>query len=123
MEWIITNWPDTPWYSWPFAIGATYAAFVGVKWMWKHLLLPGWQALKWVERQVEIHDTIQRSEPMLNQMLKQFPQNGGPTLTDQVIDNTRALQRLEDGQAEILNKFDTYIVQVKPGGLRSTDPK
>lgn len=124
MEWIAA-----PWYSWPFAIGAATVALVAIRWMWANVARPAWEAMKWIQREIELHDTLKAVEPLLVEISESFKPNDGSSFYDCVMatqamatDNARRLERMEEGQAAIRNLIEVHLVQRRNGGRRSSDP-
>ena len=114
MEWI-----KAPWDSWPFFVGWVTIIVAVTRWWAKS----GMKAVRWISQEDRMRSTLRKILPQLDQVARQFPQNGGPTMLDYVLENQRQIVELRDDVSEIKNLMETHIVQRKPGGDRSTDPE
>lgn len=79
-------------------------------------------------RLAEIHQVVTASFPLLRDINDNFTPNGGDSFYDYVkrssdtaVDNSRRLERLEEGQAAMLNMMEEHILHRQVNGQRSTD--
>ena len=102
--------------GWIVLGAAAWAALV--RWIVK----PMWEAMKAKVR-------WDNATPVLLGIAEQFKPNDGETLHDRITQLEANITRIERNQQSVCekidalaNRFDVHIMQIQPGGKRSTDP-
>lgn len=100
---------------WVFLIEGAIVLTLAVL-LWRNALHPLWLAVRaFVEHR-------ERQE-VINEIADHFKPNGGASLWDRITAIERRLESLAEGQEKIVNEFETFIMDRKPGGRRRNDPR
>jgi len=118
MEWLNDAWVQVS----AFIVAATLVA-IALKKFWQSVLVPMWAAMKAAVKLAEIHHTVVKSEPILQELVEQFKPNGGVSIHDHITRLDRRQQTIDEKLDTVINMVDTHITQTRPGGRRATDPQ